>query len=659
MTGDREGPAADSLFPDDGDVDRTRHLDWVTTGLGDRSTWAALIDSLQEGFFVTNADGVVVEINTAFTELLGYRRDQLPVSPPFPWYTDQEHGRREYLRAVNAEAAGDRRGEFVMPMKHRDGRVLMIAATYNSVVDARGNRLVVGTVRDVTAVHETVQRESALARTNQRLSQARSKPEVLDVAVSELRELWHARRVLVAAPAEGGLQILATSPPERHPEISPEIRESISRLFALPPSHAMTTTTSGASTSGVGTTLAGPRRPLAVWLDLDPDRPFTGADETLLGLLCGSITQAAYRAHDFDQQHEVALALQRAVLGPSRLPPGFAVRYEPATRPLEVGGDWYDVVELADGRIGLAVGDCVGHGLAAAAAMGQLRSACRAGLLRAEGPVDTLNALDQFVNHTVDAALATVFCAVLDPVTGELVYSSAGHPPAVIAHADGAVESLERAGSVPLGVRRTLTRPSAEAVIERGAALLLYTDGLIERRGHPLEEGISRAEDLLVPDANAELLADRVMSGMRPDDGYADDVALLLYRRFTDLELSFPARPEQLRDARARLRGWLAGLDLDPLVSQDVLLAVGEACTNAVEHAYRDAEAQHVRMVASVTGRNLRVRVTDTGQWQPPRPDPHAHRGRGLTMIREMMDEVTVENQSTGTTIDMRMGLTS
>ena len=113
-------------------------------------------------------------------------------------------------------------------------------------------------------------------------------------------------------------------------------------------------------------------------------------------MLCGYLGQALHRAHQTDQQRETALALQRAILGPSRLPPGFAARYEPASRPLEVGGDWYDLVELPDGRIGIVVGDCVGHGLEAATVMGQLRSACRALLLQDASPAQTLSAMDRF-----------------------------------------------------------------------------------------------------------------------------------------------------------------------------------------------------------------------------------------------------------------------
>ena len=103
-------------------------------------------------------------------------------------------------------------------------------------------------------------------------------------------------------------------------------------------------------------------------------------------MLAGHLGQGLHRVHQIDQQRETALALQHAILGPAHLPAGFAVRYEPATRPLKVGGDWYDTVALDDGRIGIVVGDCVGHGLAAATVMGQLRSACRALLLENTEP---------------------------------------------------------------------------------------------------------------------------------------------------------------------------------------------------------------------------------------------------------------------------------
>ena len=135
-----------------------------------------------------------------------------------------------------------------------------------------------------------------------------------------------------------------------------------------------------------GYRVAASRGVLVVWVELAEQRPFTPEDHTLLTLVAGRLGQGLQRVYQLDEQRETALALQHAMLGPTTLPEGFVVRYHPASRPLQVGGDWYDVVDLGDGRVALTVGDCVGHGLAAATVMGQLRSACRALLLENPSP---------------------------------------------------------------------------------------------------------------------------------------------------------------------------------------------------------------------------------------------------------------------------------
>ena len=296
-----------------------------------------------------------------------------------------------------------------------------------------------------------------------------------------------------------------------------------------------------------------------------PRPPFTAEDRTLLALLCGYLGQALHRAHLLDQQRETALALQRAILGPARLPPGFAVRYEPATRPLEVGGDWYDIVELPDGRIGIIVGDCVGHGLAAASVMGQLRSACRALLLQdAQRPAQALTAMDRFATLIPDALCSTVFCGILDPATGQLTYASAGHPPGILAHPDGRVEFLDQGRSPALALAPDRPRTEAVVPVPEGATLLLYTDGLVERRGGlDLDKTTGRAAALLRDGRQAPVaeVAERLMTGLAPGQGYEDDVALLLYSRPSPLSLTFPADPDELVLVRRQLRAWIGRLE--------------------------------------------------------------------------------------------------
>ena len=155
------------------------------------------------------------------------------------------------------------------------------------------------------------------------------------------------------------------------------------------------------------------------WVELAEQRPFTAEDHTLLTVLAGRLGQGLQRVYEVDEQRETAVALQHAMLGPASLPGGFAVRYHPASRPLQVGGDWYDVVNIDAGRVALIVGDCVGHGLAAATVMGQLRSACRALLLEKSSPSAVLAGLDRFAARLPGAHCTTAFCAVLTLATGE------------------------------------------------------------------------------------------------------------------------------------------------------------------------------------------------------------------------------------------------
>ena len=236
------------------------------------------------------------------------------------------------------------------------------------------------------------------------------------------------------------------------------------------------------------------------------------------------------------REREVALALQEAMLPTRRQGAShqIAVRYRPAVGSLNVCGDWYDVVDLVGGnRIGVSVGDVVGHGLAAAGVMGQLRSALSATSRVADGPAEALDVLGRYANVVDGAESATVVTTFVDFDRLTITYSSAGHPPPALVHPDGRVEFLDRATDPPLDARPDpMPRPQAETTFSRGSTLVLYTDGLVERRREDIDKGLARLADSLLRHQNTdpESLADAVLLELLPHGGATDDTALIIVR---------------------------------------------------------------------------------------------------------------------------------
>ncbi|WP_431675982.1 PP2C family protein-serine/threonine phosphatase [Kitasatospora sp. KL5] len=240
------------------------------------------------------------------------------------------------------------------------------------------------------------------------------------------------------------------------------------------------------------------------------------------------------------REREVGLALQSAMLPPARPIRAHrtAVRYRPATAALNVCGDWYDLIPLPGGdRIAVTVGDVVGHGLAAAAVMGQLRSALSAASLVADGPARALDALGRYAHFLDGAESTTAVTCFLDWDERTITYSSAGHPPPVLLHADGTAVLLDQATDPPLDAHPEPTpRPQATVAFNPGDVLALYTDGLIERRGQDIDTGLMALTDSLAhhhaastPDTlDPDHLADAVLADLLPTGGVTDDTALVI-----------------------------------------------------------------------------------------------------------------------------------
>ncbi len=304
---------------------------------------------------------------------------------------------------------------------------------------------------------------------------------------------------------------------------------------------------------------------LALWLELGASRWVSAEDRLLVTVLIGHLSLAMQHVRQFESARETSLTLQRALLPPMEPPPGFAMRYEPAVPPLEIGGDWYDVLPIGDHRIGMVVGDCVGRGLPAAAIMGQLRSSARALLINGAQPALVLEQLDLAARLIPNAYCTTVFLAILDTESGVLEYSNAGHMPAVLAGPNSGTTVLNDARSVPLAVRRDEPRPQLSRRLPSGSTLMVFTDGLVERRHVSIDDGIIRAADVLVETMMLPLdaVADAVLRELSPAAGYDDDVAMVIYRhQQAPLMIETHAIADELASTRHRLADWLRAAEI-------------------------------------------------------------------------------------------------
>jgi len=319
-----------------------------------------------------------------------------------------------------------------------------------------------------------------------------------------------------------------------------------------------------------------------------------------------------------------------------------------------VGGDWYDVVPLPDGGVGLLMGDVAGRGVAAAALMGQLRIAVRAYALEDPSPRYVLGRLNRLLATLGEDSMATAIYGLLEPGGWNLKLAAAAHMPPVVVAPDGAVERLDDIRGLPLGAVPTAEFPETCVALEPGSAVLFYTDGLVERRGESLRVGLDRLVDAIAPDPDAGVVCDRIVDDLLPGGATADDAALLLMqtRRLAAdaLRLRLPAEPATLGAMRSALRRWLAAMGVDERAAYRIVLAANEAAANAIEHAYAATTAEFEVTAAREHGAVV-VSVRDWGRWRAPRDE---HRGRGLQLMEAMMDEVRVERQADGTTVWLR-----
>lgn len=364
----------------------------------------------------------------------------------------------------------------------------------------------------------------------------------------------------------------------------------------------------------------------------------------------------------YERAHYVAETLQHAFL-PVSLPAVLGARVDAAylqgSGESRVGGDWYDVFQLPDGRLALSIGDVVGQGLPAAIVMGQLRQSIRVAAMIDPEPSAVLDrAHDQLlVNPDIDA-MATAMFAVFDPVTQALTYASAGHPFAARCTADGAVHRLT-VDAGPLGMEAQYARTTHSVALPPGALLVLYTDGLVETsRDLPDEEAflfrVVRSVCRQSGVDHAHEILSEMLRGRTPTDDIAVVTLALAPGAVERVDLTLPALAGSVRLARQAVRQLTTRLGVSESQGQKIGVALSEAVSNAVEHAYGAATGT-VTVSAWRDGPSLRLEIEDHGRWRAPRSTEY--RGYGIPTMRALADKVDIERRPSGTVVRLAVSL--
>ena len=376
----------------------------------------------------------------------------------------------------------------------------------------------------------------------------------------------------------------------------------------------------------------------AEFIRIGNPEPFTEADVSLAEELAARASVCFDNARLYRRERDTALTLQRSLL-PQEVhgTPGLeiAYRYLPSSVVSEVGGDWFDVVPLSCGRVALVVGDVMGHGIRAAATMGQLRTAARTLITLDLAPDRLLRRLDETASAIGGGQLVTCVCAVFDPVDRSCSLASAGHVPPLLVEPDGRTRRLELPAGVPLGVGG-VPFESVELTLPEDGVLVLFTDGLVERRGRDLDEGLDLLSRVVaVRRRSLEASCDAALDALSADES-EDDIAVIMARVLPghqDWIATLPLSEELAMVGRARhfTRDVLADWGLSALRDHAELL-VSELVSNALLHAGSPGQLRIFR------DRVLTLEVTDSDGHAPRlrRASVAEEGGRGMYLVNEL-----------------------
>jgi PAS domain S-box-containing protein len=662
-----------------------------------------VLDGAPDAFVSLDRDGVIKAWNSAAERLFGWSASEA-IGVPFrslvtPEEFRERHDQRRMALIDTPEVVATQRydAEFL----RRDGTRFPADATV-SKIEIKGEPFVSGFIRDVSErerrqqERETLLREQAARAEAERVAELVSGMQLLvDAALEHTRLdkmledlIMRVRGVLQAdaatillADEEERLSVAASSVPdvtegeedERQEPI--ELGEGFAGRVARAREAMLAHDPAPADLpdpalrrievdSLIGVPLLAENRVTGVLVAASvAPRRFSPEDLAVLRLAADRVALAIQHARIYEREHKIAVTLQRSMLLPPEdipQPPGLrvAARYEPAATEADVGGDWYDVIPTPTGGLGLVMGDVAGKGLTAATMVSRLRAALRAYALEGHEPARVIEQLNRLVwNEGRDSQMATLIYMVVEPGESRVDWVNAGHPAPLLVNGTDSPHYLEGATSVPLGV---LPFPSYETVtssMEPGSSLVLFTDGLIERPGELIDDGMAKlaARVSEAPD-DPEALCNYLLNTLVPRGGATDDVAILTLRNlpYSDrFRANFKAEPEALSQMRSLLRRWLRHGGASERTIAEVATACGEAATNAIEHS---GAAHDFELSGRLVNGEIELIVRDHGRWRQPREGDH---GRGLSLMRALMDTVELTPSPEGTTVRLRRRLDS
>ncbi|MEV5953132.1 PAS domain S-box protein [Streptomyces sp. NPDC051987] len=589
-----------------------------------------LLEAAPDAMVIVDDTGTIRLVNAQTEALFGYGREELldrPVELLMPHRFRGHHTVHRDGYAANRQVRPMGAGLDLHGLR-KDGTEFPVEISLSPLETADG-LLVSAAVRDVS------DRKAAEARINELAALVESSQDaILAKTLDGYITYWNAaaqRLYGYTAEEAIGRHVSLLSPPDLRGEIS-ALLERLLHGEKVEHFETLRVTKDG-SLLDVDVTL---------WPTRDTDGTVVGACAIVRDISDRKRAEAELTAL-YEQQRHIALTLQRSLMGTPPAIPGLATasRYRPATQGAGVGGDWFDLIPLGAGRVGVLIGDVMGRGLEAAAVMGQLRSAAHALAKTGMQPRQLMQALDTCVEDLdVPDQLVTCCYLTIAPDTGTVTVCSAGHLPTLVATPGGTVDRLPAQVNAPLGVGDILYEQSSTAV-PPGATLILYTDGLVETPGSDIEVRIAELTSALggffTAPPSLETAADRVLARLLPEaDSHDDDVTLLLAQLpaappaavTTDL----PAVASSVPEGRAFLSKALLSWDCTG-PADDALLLLSETLTNAVQHAEGPIGLHLCR-----TATELTVEVSDRSPHlpQPRNAAGDEESGRGLFLVRTL-----------------------